>query len=99
MKLNPPREPVLDRFLQYVQIDTRSKEDSDTYPSTKKQWDLLNRLRDELKALGVEDAAADQYGYVTGTIPGNLPADANKVPVIGFIAHVDTSPSITGTIG
>ena len=96
MKLNPPREPVLDRFLRYVEIDTRSEEDSETYPSTKKQWDLLNLLRDELHALGVEDAAADQYGYVTGTIPGNLPGDAKKVPVIGFIAHVDTSPAITG---
>ena len=51
MKLNPARESVLDRFLRYVKIDTRSQEDSESYPSTEKQWDLLNLLRDELKSL------------------------------------------------
>ncbi|MFQ5511582.1 MAG: peptidase T [Candidatus Krumholzibacteriia bacterium] len=96
MTLNPPREPVLDRFLRYVQIDTQSREDSETYPSTKKQWDLLNLLRDELKLLGVEDASTDEYGYVTATIPSNLPAGSAGVAAVGFIAHVDTSPAISG---
>jgi tripeptide aminopeptidase len=98
MNLKPAKESVLDRFERYVKIDTRSNEDSDTYPSTKKQWDLLNLLVDELKALGVSDAAVDKFGYVTATIPSNLdPAETNSVPTIGFLAHVDTSPAVTGT--
>jgi len=96
MNFKPSRESVFDRFERYVQIDTRSDEDSDTYPSTEKQWDLLNLLTDELKTLGVDDAAVDKYGYVTGTIPSNLDSD-QTVPTVGFLAHVDTSPAITGT--
>lgn len=95
MKLNPPRESVLERFQRYVQIDTQSREDSDTYPSTKTQWDLLKLLEKELTAMGVKDAAVDEHGYVTATLPSNL-QDGRKAPVIGFIAHVDTSPAITG---
>ena len=96
MNLKPAKESVLERFKRYVQIDTRSEEDSETYPSTKKQWDLINLLTEELKALGVSDAAADDYGYVTGTIPSNLDA-AQTAPTIGFLAHVDTSPAVSGT--
>jgi tripeptide aminopeptidase len=97
MKQQTPSESVLDRFLRYVRIDTQSQEDVEAYPSTPKQLDLLKLLADELKALGVADAAIDQYGYVTGTIPATLPPDqAAKVPVIGFIAHVDTSPAVSG---
>jgi tripeptide aminopeptidase len=96
MNLKPAKESVLDRFERYVQIDTRSHEDSDTYPSTEKQWNLLNLLTDELKALGIDDAAVDRYGYVTGTIPSNLDSQ-QTVPTVGFLAHVDTSPAITGT--
>ena len=97
MDLKPPTESVLDRFLRYVKIDTQSDEGSDTYPSTDKQWDLLRLLHDELKSLGVDDAAIDKYGYVTGSIPSNLDAAASaKVPAIGFLAHVDTSPAISG---
>ena len=97
MKHNPPRESVLDRFLRYAKIDTQSQEDVESYPSTAKQLDLLRLLADELKALGVADARIDQYGYVTGTIPATLsPEEAAKVPVIGFIAHADTSPAVTG---
>jgi tripeptide aminopeptidase len=97
MNLKPAKESVLDRFERYVRIDTQSDEDSDTYPSTKKQWDLLNLLAEELRALGVEDTAVDKYGYVTGTVPSNLSADdKGQVPTIGFLAHVDTSPAITG---
>jgi tripeptide aminopeptidase len=97
MNLKPPKESVLERFKRYVKIDTRSEEDSDTYPSTEKQWDLINLLAEELKALGVSDAAADKYGYVTGTIPSNLDAAKTGVPTIGFLAHVDTSPAVSGT--
>jgi tripeptide aminopeptidase len=97
MNLKPPKESVLDRFDRYVRIDTQSMEESEAYPSTPKQWNLLNLLRDELKALGVSDASVDTHGYVTGTIPGNLdPARAKRAPTIGFLAHVDTSPAITG---
>src|SRR5690348_7047295 len=81
-------ESVLDRLLRYVKIDTQSDENSETYPSTKKQFDLLNLLLGELKTLGLKDAAIDKYGYVTATLPGNLPASdraRGKVPVIGFI--------------
>lgn len=95
MKLNPPRESVLDRFLRYVKIDTQSREDSDTYPSTQKQWNLLKLLKEELTALGVEDASVNDHGYVMGTIPSNL-KNGKAAPTIGFLAHVDTSPAVTG---
>jgi tripeptide aminopeptidase len=97
MKHNPPRESVLDRFLRYVKIDTQSQEDVESYPSTAKQLDLLRLLAKELESLGVTDASIDKYGYVTGTLPATLPPDqAAKVPVIGFIAHADTSPAVSG---
>ncbi|MBP2681574.1 MAG: pepT [Candidatus Krumholzibacteriota bacterium] len=97
MKHNPPRESVLDRFLRYVKIDTQSQEDVESYPSTAKQLDLLRLLAEELKTLGVADAAIDPYGYVTGTLPATLPPDqAAKVPVVAFIAHADTSPAVSG---
>ena len=85
-------ETVLDKFLRYVVIDTQSKEDSDTYPSTAKQFDLLNLLAAELKSLGASDVNIDKYGYVMARIPSNV---KKKVPVIGFISHVDTSPEVT----
>lgn len=97
MELIPPQESVLDRFRRYVKIDTQSEEDSDRFPSTEKQLVLCRMLLDELKALGVEDASMDEYGYVFGTIPSNLPKkEAEKVPAIGFLAHVDTSPAAPG---
>lgn len=94
MTFKPPKESVLDRFLRYVRIDTQSDEDSDTYPSTDKQWTLLRMLADELKALGIDDAAIDEHGYVTATLAANT--GDKEVPAIGFIAHVDTSPQVTG---
>jgi tripeptide aminopeptidase len=84
---------VLDRFLRYVQYDTQSDENSNTYPSTSKQLVLLKDLADELGSLGLTDAVIDQYGYVTATVP---PTSRKRVPAIGFIAHVDTSPELTG---
>jgi tripeptide aminopeptidase len=92
-------QTVLDRLLRYVKIDTQSSEESTTYPSTMKQFDLLNLLVTELKELGLKDVAIDTYGYVTASLPSNIPAQDRahgRVPAIGFIAHVDTSPSAPG---
>jgi len=89
-------ESVLDRFVRYAKIDTQSKEGVDAYPSTDKQKDLSKLLVDELKALGLEDAAMDQWGYVTATLESNLADQASSVPVIGLLGHVDTSPEVSG---
>ena len=86
-------ETFLDKFLRYVIIDTQSVEDSESYPSTAKQFDLLNLLAKELKDLGVPSVSIDEYGYVMATVPANV---HTNVPVIGFIAHVDTSPEVSG---
>ncbi|HEV2846173.1 MAG TPA: peptidase T [Thermoanaerobaculia bacterium] len=88
------RFSCVERFLRYVRIDTQSSETSDTYPSTAKQLDLSRLLVEELKALGIADAALDEHGYVMATVPATT-AKAD-VPVIGFIAHVDTSPEMSG---
>ena len=82
------------RFLRYVTFDTQSDESSTTYPSTEKQLVLLNQLVKELQEMGVADAAIDKYGYVMATIPAS-PGKA-EAPVVGFIAHVDTSPEVSG---
>ncbi len=84
---------VLERFLRYVTYDTQADENSPTYPSTSKQLVLLRDLAEELRSLGLRDAAMDDHGYVTATIP---PTSSKQVPTIGFIAHVDTSPEVTG---
>ena len=85
-------EKLLDRFLRYVAVDTQSNEESEAQPSEAKELVLLQMLRDELKAMGVE-ATLDEYGYVMATIPSNIEA---KVPAVGFIAHVDTAPDASG---
>ena len=82
------------RFLRYVTVDTQSDERSKTYPSTTGQLTLLNQLVGELKELGIADASIDEYGYVMATIPAT-PGKA-EVPAIGFVAHVDTSPEVSG---
>ena len=87
-------QSVIERFLRYIKIDTQSAHKSATYPSTDKQFDLLRLLVDELLELGLEDASMDQYGYVTATLPANT--DKPGVPVVGFLAHVDTSPDLSG---
>jgi len=84
---------MLDKFLRYVAIDTQSKEDSESYPSTTKQFDLLNLLLKELKDIGVPQANIDEHGYVMATIPSNV---SKPIPTLGFIAHVDTSPEVSG---
>ncbi len=93
-------QTALERFVRYAKIDTQSKDDVESYPSTQKQLDLLNLLLKELKELGLKDATIDRYGYVTATVPSNVPRSHRafgKVPTVGFIAHVDTSPSASGT--
>ena len=93
--LKPPTESAMDRFLRYVKIDTQSAEDQTTTPSTRKQLNLANLLAKELTALGAENVRVSEFGIVYATLPGNLP-DNSKVPVVGFIAHMDTSPAVSG---
>lgn len=91
------KQDVLTRFLRYVQIDTESDPRSSSYPSTAKQFDLLNLLAQELREFGVADVRQDEYGYVMATLPSRLGDERTKsVPMIGFLAHVDTSPDVTG---
>ncbi len=85
---------ALERFLRYVTFDTRSDEQSSTCPSTPGQLVLLRTLADELKALGLSDVVMDEYGYVMATVPAT--PGCERAPVIGFIAHVDTSPEMPG---
>jgi len=85
---------VVERFLRYVAFDTQSNETSETYPSTAKQLDLLRHLVEELRALGLADAEIDEHGYVMATLPATTKKEG--VPVIGLIAHVDTSPEMSG---
>ncbi len=94
MPMTHPRTSCVERFLRYVTHDTQSDENSTTYPSTAKQLDFLRMLLGELKALGLEDAAMDEHGYVFATIRAT--SKKPGVPVIGFIAHVDTSPEMSG---
>ncbi|MEO8406641.1 MAG: peptidase T [Chitinophagaceae bacterium] len=83
-----------ERFLRYVQVDTQSDPQSSAYPTTAKQKDHSKILAEELKKIGIADAALDEYGYVYGTIPSNVD---KKVPVICFCSHVDTAPDCSGT--
>lgn len=94
-QLKPPSEAALDRFLRYVKIDTQSQEDQPTTPSTRKQLNLANLLAKELTALGAQNVRVSEFGIVYATLPGNLP-DNSRVPVVGFIAHMDTSPAVSG---
>jgi len=83
----------VDRFLKYVKYDTQSDEDSKTFPSSEKQKVLSQDLANDLKKMGLEDAHMDEWGYVMATLPSNT---EKKVNPIAFIAHVDTSPAVTG---
>lgn len=84
---------LLERFLSYARIDTASSEDSLTFPSTMKQFDLARKLEQELKAMGLSDAIVNEHGYVLATLISNQPG---PVPTIALIAHMDTSPDVTG---
>jgi tripeptide aminopeptidase len=84
---------IIDRFISYVTIDTESDANSETTPSTAKQWDLANKLVDELKAIGMQDVTIDDKAYIMATLPSNVD---HEVPTIGFISHFDTSPDFSG---
>ena len=86
------KNEIKERFFRYIKIDTQSDENSETFPSTKKQYDLLNLLNKELKEMGLK-SDIDEHGYVMATLPANTD---KKIPVIGFISHVDTSPDMSG---
>src|SRR5690348_9463023 len=93
--LHPPAESVVDRFLRYVRIDTQSREDQQTTPSTLTQWTLANLLAAELKQLGASEVTVSEHCMVYATVPSTLPNGA-RAPTVGFIAHVDTSPAVSG---
>lgn len=86
-------EKIIDRFLRYIAVDTASDPESASQPSTNKQFVLLEMLKNELQAMGVE-ATLDQYGYVMASIPSNV--EGKEIPALGFIAHVDTAPDAPG---
>ena len=87
-------EQIKDRFIKYVQIDTQSDPESQSTPSTAKQWDLARLLVKELEEIGLEDVSIDENAYIMATLPSNV---AHEVPVIGFVSHFDTSPDYSGT--
>jgi len=84
---------IIDRFISYVTIDTESDPNSQTTPSTQKQWNLANKLVDELKTIGLQDVTIDDKAYIMATLPSNVD---HEVPVIGFVSHFDTSPDFSG---
>ena len=83
---------LTDRFLRYIKIDTQSDPNNPEFPSTKKQWDLANLLAKELKEIGMQDVSIDDNAYIMATLPSNVDHD---IPIIGFLAHFDTSPDFT----
>ena len=87
------KSEMIERFTSYVKVDTQSDENSETCPSTKGQWTLINMLVDELKAIGMDEVTVDENGYVMATLPSNTD---KEVPTIGFLAHVDTATDFTG---
>ncbi|MDX1462304.1 MAG: peptidase T [Marinirhabdus sp.] len=87
------KQHLIKRFIGYVTVDTESDPESDTTPSSAKQWDLANALVEELKAIGMEEVTIDDNAYIMATLPSNIVDD---VPVIGFVSHFDTTPDFTG---
>ena len=86
------KQRLLDRFLQYVKIDTTAVDESDNYPSSPGQMEIGKLLTEQMLAMGIADAHQDKWGIVYGTVPGNI----KTAPVIAFNSHVDTSPETTG---
>jgi len=87
------KQDLINRFISYVIIDTESDPESDTTPSTAKQWDLAHILVKELKSIGMQNVTIDDKAYIMATLPSNVDHD---VPTIGFISHFDTTPDFTG---
>lgn len=92
-KIMIEKQHLIDRFFSYVKVNTESDPESNTTPSTEKQWNLANALVDELKRIGLEDVTIDENAYIMATLPSNVD---HEVPVIGFISHFDTTPDFTG---
>ncbi|MCS3530120.1 peptidase T [Chryseobacterium sp. JUb7] len=88
------KEKLLNRFLNYVKIYSTSDAESETTPSTERQWDIANYIVEELKTIGLENVSIDDNGYIMGYVPSNLENDDK--PTIGFISHYDTSPDFSG---
>ena len=84
---------IVERFLKYVSFDTQSAEDSETTPSTEKQWVLARYLKEELEGIGLTEVEIDEHAYVYATLPANTD---KPLPTVGFIAHMDTSPDSSG---
>lgn len=87
-------QKITERFIKYISIDTQSDEENEDFPSTEKQWDLAKVLVEDLNAIGMQDVTLDENCYVMATLPSNVD---HRVPVIGFISHIDTSPDYSGT--
>lgn len=87
------KQQITERFIKYVTIDTESDPNNPAFPSTAKQWDLAKVLESELKAIGMQDVELDENCYIMATLPSNI---NYKIPTIGFISHIDTSPDFTG---
>ena len=87
------KQHLIDRFVSYITVDTESDPESNTTPSTEKQWNLANALFKELKQIGMEDVTIDDHAYIMATLPSNVD---QETPVIGFVSHFDTSPDFTG---
>ncbi len=93
------KKRLIEKLVRYAKVDTQSDPNSETFPSTAKQFDLQKILLAELQAMGIQDAELDDNCYLMATIPSNLPENHpayDKVPVIGFVAHVDTAPDVSG---
>lgn len=88
------KEKLLNRFLSYVKIYSTSDAESETTPSTERQWDIAKYIVEELRTIGLEDVSIDDNGYIMGYVPSNLENDDR--PTIGFISHYDTSPDFSG---
>jgi len=87
------KQHIIDRFIKYVTIDTESDPDNPEFPSTENQWNLAKVLEKELNQIGMQEVELDKNCYIMATLPSNL---NYKVPTIGFVAHIDTSPDFTG---
>jgi tripeptide aminopeptidase len=87
------KQKLLERFLHYISFDTQSKEGAEIFPSTQSQNEFARMLCKELQSIGIVDARVDANSYVYGSLPSNT---TKKLPVVGFIAHMDTSPDMPG---
>ncbi|WP_439129804.1 peptidase T [Polaribacter sp.] len=87
------KKHIIDRFIKYVTIDTESDPNNPNFPSSENQWDLAKILKEDLKAIGLQEVILDENCYIMATLPSNIDY---KVPTIGFVAHIDTSPDFTG---